>query len=75
MKDRIPKCLLNRIAAKYLPHEIVYGRKIGFTHVFVPYFENHLPELFRNDIILRECPIKEYIFGGVFGLDVRELAQ
>jgi asparagine synthase (glutamine-hydrolysing) len=64
MKDRVPKYLLKEIAARHLPREAAYGPKVGFTHVFVPFLQHHLPRLFRTEVVAKDAPLKAYVKSG-----------
>jgi asparagine synthase (glutamine-hydrolysing) len=52
-RGRRTKILLKKLAEKYIPHETIYRRKVGFTVPLTPWFQGPLKGFVR-DILLSE---------------------
>lgn len=55
------KTILKDIAKDKLPEYIVNAPKVGFGMLLAPFLEDTMPIWFKNDILDKNSPIKEYI--------------
>lgn len=59
MKNRTPKYLIKKLASKYLSHEIIYRKKVGFDLPLKNWISNDLKELMSSTI--SDSVQKDYI--------------
>jgi asparagine synthase (glutamine-hydrolysing) len=50
MKDRTPKYLIKKLASKYLDHDLIYRKKVGFDLPIKRWISNELKEITENAI-------------------------
>ena len=50
MKNGIPKYLIKKLAAKYLDHDLIYRKKVGFDLPIKNWISNELKDLFEHTI-------------------------
>lgn len=50
MKDGTPKYLIKKLAAKYLDHDLIYRKKVGFDLPIKNWISNELKDLFEHTI-------------------------
>lgn len=60
-KNGTAKSILKELARKHLPEEVYNHPKVGFTEIFSDFFSKELPGIFKQEILMKDCPIKNYV--------------
>lgn len=61
MKNKEPKHILKKIGKKRLPEYITNHPKVGFGQMLLPFFNDTLPEWYKEEILEKDSPLYEYI--------------